>query len=134
VAIERGRQLKWRTYTDSGPPIPTYDIFSSRHPIAFWTEGGLWAQSLMFETLKTVGIIGTAMILAYGSIAIFFIGPRCSFRLLKRAFIQIRVLAAGHSRNQNGRLVQTVHRKVFSAINLRFSPRNPGEYDPDRAG
>ena len=56
----------------------------------------------MFETLKTFGIICTAMILAYGSIAIFFIGPRCSFRILKRAFIQIRVLAAlGRSRNQN---------------------------------
>jgi hypothetical protein len=46
----------------------------------------------MFETLKTFGTIWTAMILAYGSIAIFLIAARCSFRMLKRAFIQIRPL------------------------------------------
>jgi hypothetical protein len=57
----------------------------------------------MFEILKTVGIIWTAMILAYGGIAIFFIGARCSFGMLKRAFIQIRVLAElGRSPEQAG--------------------------------
>jgi hypothetical protein len=57
----------------------------------------------MFETLKTFGIIWTAMILAYGSITIFLIAARCSFRMLKRAFIQIRLRGAktGPSQIQN---------------------------------
>jgi hypothetical protein len=43
-----------------------------------------------------------AMILAYGGIAIFFIGARCSFGMLKRAFIQIRELAElGNSPERN---------------------------------
>ena len=42
-------------------------------------------QSRMFEALKTLGIIWTAMILIYGSIAIFLIAARWSFRMCKRA-------------------------------------------------
>ena len=38
----------------------------------------------LFEALKTLGIIWTAMILTYGSIAIFLIAARWSFRMFKR--------------------------------------------------
>ena len=44
----------------------------------------VYGQSRMFEALKTLGIIWTAMILTYGSIAIFLIAARWSFRMFKR--------------------------------------------------
>jgi hypothetical protein len=44
----------------------------------------VYGQSRMFEALETLGIIWTAMILSYGSIAIFLIAARWSFRMFKR--------------------------------------------------
>ena len=45
----------------------------------------------MLETLKAFGIIWTAIILAYGSVAIFLIAARRSYWMLKRAFFKIKV-------------------------------------------
>jgi hypothetical protein len=39
----------------------------------------------MFEAIKTLGIIWTAMILTHGTIAIVLVATRWTFRTLKRA-------------------------------------------------
>jgi hypothetical protein len=49
----------------------------------------------MFEIIKTLGIIWTAMILTYGMIAIVLVTTRWTFRTLKRVLFQI-----GHCENQ----------------------------------
>jgi len=46
----------------------------------------------MFEAIKTLGIIWTAMILTYGIIAIVLVTTRWTFRTLKRALFQNRPL------------------------------------------